>query len=188
MKSVLNIHWKDWCWSWNSNTWDTWCEELTPLKRPWCWERSGQEEKGTAEDEIVGWHHWLNGHGFGWTLGVADGQGGLACCGSRGHKESDMTERLNWTEVIGGKITHWLVMRWSIFLYMPWIYPCISSVNCLLIAFIHLLLVYMSHWFVSSIFSGSSSIVLYIYYKYFSNLLQYFNLLKILLAITSFNY
>ena len=79
-------------------------------------------------------------------------------------------------------------MRWSIFLYMPWIYPCISSVNCLLIAFIHLLLVYMSHWFVSSIFSGSSSIVLYICYKYFSNLLQYFNLLKILLAITSFNY
>ena len=38
-KSVLNIHWKDWCWSWNSNTWATWCKELTHLKRPWCWER-----------------------------------------------------------------------------------------------------------------------------------------------------
>ena len=53
------------------------------------------QEKGKTEDEIVGWHHQLNGHGFGWTLGVDDGQGGLACCGSWGHKESDMTERLN---------------------------------------------------------------------------------------------
>ena len=60
--------------------------------------------------------------------------------------------------------------------------------NCLLIAFIHFLLVYLSHGFVSSIFSGSSSLVLYICYRYFSNLLQYFNLLKILLSITSFNY
>ena len=56
-----------------------------------------QEEKGTTEDEIVGWHHRLNGHGFGWTPGVGDGQGGLVCCGSWGHKESDTTERLNWT-------------------------------------------------------------------------------------------
>ena len=60
----------------------------------------GQEEKGTTEDEMVGWHHRLNGHGFGWTPGVGDGQGGLACCKSWGHKESDTTERLNWTEVI----------------------------------------------------------------------------------------
>ena len=48
-----------------------------------------------TEDEMVGWHHQLNGHGFGWTLGVVDGQGGLACCGSWGCKESDTTERLN---------------------------------------------------------------------------------------------
>ena len=58
----------------------------------------GQEEKGTAEDEMVGWHHRLHGHGFGWTPGVGDGQGGLACCDSWGRKELDMTERLNWTE------------------------------------------------------------------------------------------
>ena len=58
----------------------------------------GQEEKGTTEDEMVGWHHRLNGHGFGWTPGVGDSQGGLVCCSSWGHKESDMTERLNWTE------------------------------------------------------------------------------------------
>ena len=59
----------------------------------------GWEEKGMTVDEIVGWHHRLNGHGFGWTLGVGDGQGGLACCGSWGRKESDTTEWLNWTEL-----------------------------------------------------------------------------------------
>ena len=59
----------------------------------------GQEEKGTTEDEMAGWHHWLNGHESGWTLGVGDGQGGLVCCSSWGRKESDMTERLNWTEL-----------------------------------------------------------------------------------------
>ena len=60
----------------------------------------GQEEKGMTEDETVGWHHWLDGHGFGWTLRVGDGQGGLACCGSWGRKESDTTEQLNWTEQV----------------------------------------------------------------------------------------
>ena len=45
-----------------------------------------------TEDEMVGWHHGLNGHGFGWTLGVGDGQGGLACCASWGRKELDTTE------------------------------------------------------------------------------------------------
>ena len=53
-----------------------------------------QEEKGTTEDEMVGWHHWLNGHCFGWTLGVVDGQGGLACC--QGSQRA--IEQLNWTE------------------------------------------------------------------------------------------
>ena len=55
----------------------------------------GQEEKGTTEDEVSGCHHRLNDHGFGWTPGAGNGQGGLACCGPWGRKESDMTERLN---------------------------------------------------------------------------------------------
>ena len=55
----------------------------------------GQEEKGTIEDEMVGWHHRRNGHGFEWTPGVGDGQGGLECCDSWGGKESDTTEQLN---------------------------------------------------------------------------------------------
>ena len=59
----------------------------------------GQEEKGTTEDEMPGWHHWLDGCESEWTLGVGDGQGGLACCGSWGRTESDMTEWLNWTEL-----------------------------------------------------------------------------------------
>ena len=67
----------------------------------------GQEEKGMTEDEMVGWHHRLNGHGFGWTPGVGDGQGGLACCGSWGCKESDMTEHLHF--------------HFSLFTFMHWI-------------------------------------------------------------------
>ena len=57
----------------------------------------GQEEKGTTEDEMAGWHHWLNAHEFGWTSGVGDGQGGLAC--KVGCKELDTTEQLNWIEL-----------------------------------------------------------------------------------------
>ena len=86
----------------------------------------GQKEKGTTEDETVGWHHRLNGHEFGETPAVGDGQGGLACCGSGGRKESDMTERLNWTEP---DYVSWWEIHWGwrskwwgrspAFLYIP---------------------------------------------------------------------
>ena len=59
----------------------------------------GQGGKGTAEDEMAGWHHWLDGHESEWTPEVGDGQGGLSCCDSRGCKELDVTEQLNWTEL-----------------------------------------------------------------------------------------
>ena len=59
----------------------------------------GQEETGTTEDEMAGWRHWLYGRVSEWTPGDGDGQGGLACCNSWGRKESDTTERLNWTEL-----------------------------------------------------------------------------------------
>ena len=58
----------------------------------------GQEEKGTTEDEMAGWHHWLHGPESQWTPGVGDGQGGLACFDSWGRKESDTTERLIWSD------------------------------------------------------------------------------------------
>ena len=67
--------------------------------KDWRW-----EEKGMTEDEMVGWHHRLNRHGFGWTPGVGDGQGSLGCCSPWGHKESDMTERLNWTKLLAGAV------------------------------------------------------------------------------------
>ena len=64
----------------------------------------GQEKKGTTEDEMAGWHHWLDGRESEWTPGVDDGQGGLVCCNSWGRKESDMTEQLNWTEL------NWIIL------------------------------------------------------------------------------
>ena len=59
-----------------------------------------QEEKGMTEDEMAGWHHWLDGHESEWTPGVGDGQGGLVCCDSWGRKESDTTERLIGSDLI----------------------------------------------------------------------------------------
>ena len=55
----MNIHWKDWCWSWSSNTLATWWEEVTHWERPWCWERL---KAGGEGDDKIGWHHKLNGY------------------------------------------------------------------------------------------------------------------------------
>ena len=89
----------------------------------------GQEKKGTTEEEMVGWHHQLSGHAFGWTPGVGDGQGGLACRSSWGHKESDTTERLNWTELKSSK--------------PQWTYLCHVEM-ILLISFLGVQIIYQS--------------------------------------------
>ena len=98
-RSVLGFLWKDWCWSWNSSILATSCEELTHWKRPesfaYAGRDGGQEEKGTTEHEMAGWHHRLDGRESEWTPGDGDGQGGLACCDSWGRKESDTTAQLN---------------------------------------------------------------------------------------------
>ena len=83
--------------------------EKTDAGRDW-----GQEEKGTTEDEMAGWHHQLDGLEFEWTPGAGAGQGGLVCCDSRGRKESDTTERLNWT---GTGLHIWIKLKNS--LYLP---------------------------------------------------------------------
>ena len=67
----------------------------------------GQEEKGMTEDEVVGWRHWLDGHEFEQAPGVGDGQGSLAWCSPWSGKESDMTERLNWIELILNYVQVW---------------------------------------------------------------------------------
>ena len=94
-KSIMNIHWKDWCWSWSSNTLSTWWEVLTQLKRPWCWERL----KAGGEGNDRGWDGWMASLTQ-WTRVWANsrsskGQGSLACCSPWGLKESDTTEWLN---------------------------------------------------------------------------------------------
>ena len=87
----LNIHWKNWCWSYN--TLAILCEDLTHLKRLRCWERL-KAGGGVTEDEMVGWHHWFDGHEFEQTLGVGDGQESLVCFSPWGCKELDTTEWL----------------------------------------------------------------------------------------------
>ena len=79
-------------WPPNAKSWLIWKEP--DAEKDW-----GQEEKGMTEDEVVGWHHRLNGHEFEWTPGVGDGQGSLMWCSPWGRKESDTTEQLNWTEL-----------------------------------------------------------------------------------------
>ena len=94
-KSVLNIHWKDWCWSWNFNILTTWCKELTHW--PWCWERLK-----AGEGDNRGWDGWmasrLDGYEFEQAPGVGHGHGGLACCSPWGCAES-RTWLSDWTDV-----------------------------------------------------------------------------------------
>ena len=87
-------------WPPNAKSWLIW-------KDPDAGKDWGQEEKGAIEDEMVGWHHRLNKREFEQALGVGDGQGSLACCSPWGHKESDMTEQLNWTKLNLNKGLSW---------------------------------------------------------------------------------
>ena len=107
-KSVLNTHWKDWCWSWNSNPLATWCEELTHLKRPWCWERL----KAGGEVDSRGWDGWMasptqwtwvwvNSGSWSWT-GKA---GMLQSMGLQGVGNNWATE-LNWVTILKFERTH----------------------------------------------------------------------------------
>ena len=97
---IKGVHWKDWYWSWSSNILSPYVKNWLIRNYPAAGKDWRQEEKGMTEDEMAGWHHRLDGHEFGWTPGVGDGQGGLACCESWGRKESDTTERLIWSDAI----------------------------------------------------------------------------------------
>ena len=93
LKEINSIHWKDWRWS--SNTLATWWKSQLIRKDPDAGKDWRQEEKRRTEDEMVGWHHGLNGHDFEQTLGDSKGQESMECCSSWGPKESEMTEQLN---------------------------------------------------------------------------------------------
>ena len=95
----------------------------------------GQEEKGTTEDEMAGWHHWLDGHEFEWTPGDGDGQGGLVCCYSWGCKELDMTERLNSTDQCTD----------NVFLYFN-AFPIVSNTNNCILYFLLLFFFFFLYW------------------------------------------
>ena len=99
-KSVLNIHWKDWCWSWNCNTLAIWCEELTHLKRPWCWDRLKVEGEGD-DRRWEGWRTsptqwtcvWVNSRSWWWT-----GRPGML----QSMRSQSRTQLSDWTELILG--------------------------------------------------------------------------------------
>ena len=132
-KSIVNVHWKDWCWSWNSNTLATWCEELTHWKDPDAGKDWRQEEKGMTEDEMVGWHHRLDGHEFEQAPGLGDGQGSLACCSPWDGKESDMRKRLSWNEL---RVTQFLKFwKWI----MTLTFSCLGTLNIFIGLFKYLL-------------------------------------------------
>ena len=132
MKSVLNIHWKDWCWSWSSNTLATWCIEPFLGKDPDSEKDWRQEDKGMIEDKIVGWHHWLNGHEFEQTPGNSEGQGSLACFSPWSCKESDMSEWLKNEQKIAQQMstvynTHLLLSYFIILIWIFWFGPLLPS-------------------------------------------------------------
>ena len=104
------------------NTLAIWCEELTHWKRPW-WGKDWKQKKGITEDEMVGWHHWLNGHEFEQVWGVGDGQGSLAFCSPWGCKGLDITEWLNWNE-LGGFLL--FSMGWGAEEWEPWEHGCLK--------------------------------------------------------------
>ena len=105
-KLVLNIHWKNQCWSWSSNTCPPDVKSWVIGKDPDTGKDWGQEEKGMTEDEMVGWHHWLNAHEFEQTLGDGEGQGSLACSRPWVGKES---QAIQWLNNNRGRNNHSLV-------------------------------------------------------------------------------
>ena len=105
-RSALGVLWKNDAKAETLVLWPPRVKSWLTGKDPDAGKDWGQKKKGTTEDEMAGWHHWLNGHEFEWTLGDGDGQVGQVCCDSWGLKESDTTEWLNWTELNIGLILY----------------------------------------------------------------------------------
>ena len=113
-KSILNIHWKDWCWSWNSNTLATYCEEKTLEKTLMLGKIEGRRRREWQRMRWLDGIHWLDGQESEQAPGVGEGQGSLVCCSPWGCKESDTTEPLNWTECfMCMDSTQWMFYSWE---------------------------------------------------------------------------
>ena len=111
LKSALNIHWKDWCWSWSYNTLATWCEELTHLKRPWCWERL----KVGGEGDHRGWDVWMASPTR-WTRDWV-GSGNWWWTGKPGVLQSMGSQRVRWVTELNWKmlICNYMHFSYAIF-------------------------------------------------------------------------
>ena len=145
-RPVLGVHWKHWCWSWNSNTLATWCEEMTHWKRPWCWEGLGAGGEGDGR----GWDGWMASltrwtwvwvnSGSWWWTGRPDV---LQFMGSQ-RVGYDWATGLNWTELNYALIVenvmwaiHWqkelifnkLIFFWSSIGFICWLWPFIIIIT-----------------------------------------------------------
>ena len=152
---VLNIHWKDWCWSWNCNTLATWCEELTDWKRPWCWERL----KVGGEGDDRGWDGWMasptrwtwvwvSSRSWWWT-----GRPGVLQSMGFQRVRHDWATELNWTETSNKELSrpHPFFMLWLEIVDSLYIFSCIFLARCyqwdsfLLNSYIELC-INLNHW------------------------------------------
>ena len=133
-KSVLNIHWKDWCLSWSSNTLVTWCEELTHWKRPWCWERL--KVGGEADDRGCGWDGWMasptqctwvwvSSESWWWT-----GRPGVLQSMGLQRVRHDWVSALNWTAFAFCQTSTWISHRYT---YSPSLLNLPPNINNILI-------------------------------------------------------
>ena len=113
-KSVLNIHWKDWCWNWSANTLSTWCKELTHWKRPWCWERL----KAGGEGDDRGWDGWMGSPTL-W-IWVWLSSGSRWCTGKPGVLQATGSQRVghDWATELNWMI--WFYGTYVFYLLSPW--------------------------------------------------------------------
>ena len=131
-KSVLNTHWKDWCWSWNSSTFTTWCEESTLQKRPWCWQRL----KATGEGDDRGWGGWMASPMW-WTW-VWESSGSWWWTGKHGLLQSRVSQRVghDWVTELNWTYSPSVRMTWEtdfgLLIHPTWI--CAASATCRLFA------------------------------------------------------
>ena len=119
-KSAMKTDWKDWCWNWSSHIFGHLMRRADSMEKTLMLGKiEDRRRRGRQRMRWLNGIDGFDGHEFGWTSGVGDGQGGLACCSSWGHKDSDTTERLNWTK-----------LNWVFYRYIKWKMEEMYKVPC----------------------------------------------------------